>query len=756
VVVPGWHGPAFDPPRIGHLDNDRAVVRRLEARPSMHRVAALGLILWSSVAHAETGETRTGKEVPALGEDEQLYSCKSKTGEVAVQFKPEMEVKELLTWVMGFTCKNFVLDPRIVSTQRRVTIVAPNKMTAEDAYRLFLTSLSTVGYTLVPMGKVVKVVESKFAKAETLPFVKKPDGDTVVRYVYRPTYAQAESLVQALSQLKSEAGDVQLVGGMLLITDYGSHVRDMLTLGKLVDVPKGSDGLYLLPVKHADATKLREKLDQLLGLQANAQPAAKDPKAPPSPVAVAVPSKILVDERTNTLIIAASANAYERVKALVGGIDIPLEIEGGASIHVYRLGSSIAEELAKTLEQAVGTGRAQQQPAARPGTTPPPPAPSGPMEALGSAIEGQVRVIADKPTNSLIVLSSGRDYMALKEIIRQLDIPRRQVYIETVILEVSEGSGLDFGTSSHGGLPGLGGMLLGGVQLPSLSSLALGTGAAGVPNGLAGALLGKELPGSQSLFGKSIPSYGVLFQALANNDRARVVTAPSIIGIDNEETNHRAGTNISYERGSSQFTNGGVVTQNNIERKPLELKLWIKPHVFVDDQVMIELKLDSEDLGGEDKLKQPIWTNRNIETRVIVRDQQTVVVGGMTQEREINQATKVPLLGDVPILGHLFKYTRREKRKTKLLVMMTPFIVKDHLDLQMMVDRKLREAREFSGSFTALDQAKYTPRIDYTRKRGLLEDINRTIGAIEDDVAARSSLRQPPAVKPGPVEYGSD
>jgi general secretion pathway protein D len=725
----------------------------------MHRVATLTLItLLARTAVAKDVSGEPGNPTPVLGEDEQLYSCKSRTGEVAVQFKPEMEVKELLAWVMGFTCKNFVLDPRIVSTGRKVTIIAPSRMTAEDAYRLFLVSLATINYTLVPMGKVVKVVESQQAKRETVPMIKGGGVDgsaTIVRYVYRPNYAQADSMVQAFTQLKSDAGDVQLIGGMLLVTDYSSHVRDMLTLGKLIDVPKGSDGLYLLPVKHADATKLREKLDQLLGIQASnaAQGGKLDPKAPVMPVAIAVPSKILVDERTNTLIIAASANAYDRVKALVEGIDVPLDIEGGAAVHVYRLGSSVAEELAKTLEAAVGSGRSQQQQQPAKAGAPPPP-PASPVDQLGTALEGQVRVIADKPTNSLIVMSSGRDYIALKEIIRQLDVPRRQVYIETVILEVSAGSSLDFGTSSHGGLPGLGGMLLGGVQLPSLSSLALTSGSGALPTGMVGALIGKELPGSVSLFGKSIPSYGILFQALANNDRTRVITAPSIIGIDNEETNHRSGVNISYERGSSSFQGGGVTTTQNIERKPLELKLWIKPHVFVDEQVMIELKLDSEDLGGEDKLKQPIWNNRNIETRLIVRDQQTVVVGGMTQEREFSSASKVPLLGDLPIVGHLFKYTKREKRKTNLLVMMTPYIVKDHLDLQMMVDRKLRENREFAGSFNALDHAKYTPKMDYTRKRGLIEEINRSILAVEEDVATRASLKQPPAIKAGPIEYG--
>jgi general secretion pathway protein D len=367
-----------------------------------------------------------------------------------------------------------------------------------------------------------------------------------------------------------------------------------------------------------------------------------------------------------------------------------------------------------------------------------------------------VRIIADKPTNSLIVMSSGRDYFALKEVIRQLDIPKRQVYIETVILEVQAGNDLGFGTSTHGGIPGKKGMLVGGVQLPQLSSLSLaslGTGGATLPTGLVGALIGKELESSQSFLGKSIPSYGVLFQALASNDNAKLVSAPSIIGVDNEESKHKTGLNISYQRGTSTFANGGVTTQNNFERKPLNLELTIKPHVFVDDQVLLELKLDSEDLGGTDANGQPIWTNRAIDTRVVIRDQQTVVIGSLTQERNVSNQSKVPFLGDIPLLGHLFKYTSTQKRKTNLVVMLTPYIVKDQLDLQHILDRKLRENQEFTGSF-ALDTARYTPKIDYTRKRGLVEEINRTVITIDEDIATRSSLRQPARVEPGPIEYG--
>jgi general secretion pathway protein D len=737
---------------------------KLRAAVAALSVSILGLGL-TTPATAETNAP-VPKEIKDPAADEPLFKCAKKSGEFNVSFKPEIELKELITWINTIVCKTVTLDQRVIATTRRSRSWR-RRMSSQEAYRLFLVALATIGYDVVP-GDYMKVVESQTIKKENLPLYvggKVAANEHVIRYAYRPSYAQLDTLVATFNAFKSDAGDVQLIGGMVLITDRGTHVDKMLTLAKIIDVPKGSDGIYLLPVKHADAAKLLEKIKTILGTEKEtpATPVGKPGDPVKAPVAAAVPSKIVVDERTNTLILTGSANAYERVRALVEGIDIQLEIEGGASIHVYRLGSSIAEELAKTLESLISGQQRNTTP--KPGQPTPPPnapqqpyvppqAPNAPGNAgVGTALEGQVKIIADKPTNSLIVMSSGRDYFALKEVIKQLDMPKRQVYIETVILEVVAGSSLDFGTSSHGGIPGTGTMV-GGVQLPPLSSLALGAGATtSLPTGFVGALMSK---GSSTLFGKSIPSYGVMFQALAGNDNAKLLSAPSIIGVDNEETNHKSGVNIAYERGSSSFVNGGVTTQQNIERKPLELKLWIKPHVFVDDQVMIELKLDSEDLGGEDKLGQPIWTSRNIETRVVVRDQQTVVIGSLAQERETLTATKVPLLGDVPILGHLFKYTKKTKRKTNLIVMMTPYVIKDHMDLQAILDRKTRDTREFSGSFASLDRAKYTPKIDYQRKRGVVEEINRTIGAIEDDKAVRDSMRRLPTVKPGPVELKPD
>ena len=721
---------------------------------------AIALVLLGGVAAAETVSE---KEAPALGEDEALYACKTRTGMVAVTFKPETELKDLVTWVMGFTCKNFIFDPRIVQTGRKVTVIAPTKMSAAEAYRVFLVALKTIGLSIVPKGNVVMIVDSPTARKETVPILKKgvpDDTDQIVRVVVKPAFAQIDTLAKAFATIKSDAGDIQAFGSILLVTDYGSHVRDMLSIATLIDVANGTDGIYTIPIAHADAGKLGEKLGQILGISTGAGPqaAAKPGEAPRDPAPV--PSKLLVDDRTNTLIVAASEPAYQRVKALVERLDIALDIEGGTSIHVYQLGNAIAEELAAVLTTAI-SGQGQPKAAA---TGPnnatatksvaPPVLPAA-ADNLGAMLEGQVRVIADKSTNKVIVMSSGRDFIAIKDVIRELDQPRRQVFIEAAIMEVTVDDTTEVGTSSHGGVSTGDGssLVLGGVQTGQVSTLALGTAAGetalGAAQGLLSGIVGSPISASSTLLGTSIPSYAVLFQALATQSNMNVMSTPSIIALDNEEAKYQVGTNIPYQQGSAATATGFV--QSTIARQPLVLELDIKPHISASDSVLLEVKHSAQDLQASSATLGPTWSTRSFETRVLVRDQDTIVLGGLMQTREDLIATKVPLLGDIPLLGYLFKYTKKVKRKTNLLIMLTPYIIKDTLDLQAIRERKQREHDEFASAFQSLEGMHYQPTVDYGKKRGVVEEINRAVLAVEDDRTTLRVVATPRHVEAGPV-----
>jgi general secretion pathway protein D len=714
-------------------------------------------------------------------QDDPTYKCGKQTGPVAVNFKPETELKEIIAWVMGFTCRNYILDPRIVSTGKKVTIMAPLKMSQADAYAVFLAALSTMGLTVVPKGNVHRIIESSTAKSETVPIYKQgvpPNQDQVIRYILRPSNTSAESLRQALDAIRSPAGSVGVAGNLLIITDYASQVRDMMSIARSIDVPGNTDGIYTIPVKHADATQLAQKLNEILGIGAGGgggQPKPPvggriNPAGGPQPpaaaggadeVAGAVPSKIMVDDRTNTLIVVSGEAGYQRVKSLVARLDIPLETEGGASINVYALQNALAEELATTLNNALGQ-QPQRQPGrpGAPGQPPPTVTVSGPL-GDGTSLEGQVRIVGDKATNSLLVMASGRDFVAIKRIIKDLDLPRRQIFIEAMILEVQLSKNLNLGSSSHGGVPvGDSALLLGGVQTPDLKSLNLTSLISAT--GLIGGLIGSPLTNSQTFLGTSIPSYGILFQALATQDNTNILSTPHVIAIDNEKAEFSVGNNIPYKAGLTfggfglPQTGGqqlpGSIGQN-IQREKLNLTLNVTPHISSNDSVRLEIEQETKDIGGNDPELGPTWTERKLKTQVVVADQQTVVIGGLIQERDIYSETKVPLLGDIPILGYLFKYAKKSKRKTNLLILLTPYIIKDQLDLQAIRERKVREREEFVRSFASLNEMKYAPRTDYRRKRGIVEEINRAVQSVEKDAELLRGLGNRQNVIEGPIEY---
>lgn len=737
------------------------------ARPVKHvrhvfRLALIAALLAPTLAVARP---ELDDPPPPPKDDEPVFHCNGKQADVTVTFKPDTEVKDLLTWAFGFTCKRFIYEPRVIAN-KHVTLVAPGKVSREEAYELFVEAMAAVGVAIVPQHGALHLVDAQTAKHEPIPILKQlpPASEQVVRYVVKPTYVQASTVMQAFQTVKSDAGDLQVVGQLLLVADYASHVRDMQSLLALVDVPGGSDGIYTIPIEHADASKIAAEIDKVLATAA--APAAAAAKGGPAEAAanpLATPPKLTVDERTNTLIVAASEAGYRRVKAIVDRIDVALAMEDGASLHVYPLGSAIATELAQTLTAAIS--RQTQPTAAPPGATKQQaaqPSTSNPLDALPT-LEGPVSVVGDKSSNSLLVTASAHDYLALKDIIKQLDLPRRQVYIEAMILEVSVSDGLTLGTSSHAGYSaGDGSVLLGGVQTGSGSTLdlATSTGAASLASmtGLIAGVIGKSLAGSTTLLGTSIPSYAVLFNALATAGNTEVVSEPSIIVLDNEETKYKVGSNIPYQKGlsfptatsgSSPFNSVGT----NIDRKDLVLELDIKPHISIDDTVLLEVKHSSDDLADKDATLGPTWSTRTIETRAVVRDQHTIVIGGLMQTKDTVTSNQVPVLGSIPVLGNLFKYTVKSKKKTDLLILLTPYIIRDQADLERIRERKSRQHAEFVRSNDFLAGAKYVSAIDYSHKRGVIEEINRAVQDVEHDEALRGSgAAKPPPVTTGPVE----
>jgi general secretion pathway protein D len=767
---------------------------RTGRRPSITiAFTALAAVLALNLSVAGQAHAQGQPPAPSEAVEEGLYSCGKARGPVSVSFKPEVALTDLITWAMGFTCKNFVYGAGIGGRSSQVTIIAPKKMTAQQAWSVFLVALQTMNLTVVPQGNVLTIVESAQANTEPLPIYRRgapPATAQLMRMVVRPEHIAADELAKAIDGIKSQHGKVVTLpsANILILTDTGNVISKMRSIIAEVDQPLTGERLYLIRVRHADATELANKLQEILGSAgqggggggsaAPSQPARRGrrnadqenvnvvegsaPAAGGAEINAAAPTKIISDERTNSLLLLSSEAGYLRVRSLVQRLDVAIDGGGSGRIHVYPLEHGDAEEMSNTLTAVItgaaqptagGGGRGGNAGNARP--------PRGGTDEPGApAFEGQVRVTHDKPTNSLVVVASVKDFFALRDVIEKLDTARRQVFIEAMIIEVTVNDSLNIGTSFHGGqLLDDGSLVLGGLQVPGkLQSIV--PGALATSSGLLGGLLGPLL-NTEELLGTSIPSFGVLFQAVATSGNANVLSTPHILTTDNEEAEISVGQNIPYQSGIAGVGAGGGQGGNfafpvqSVQRQDVALTLKITPHINASDMVRLEIDQEISDVGDRNfGGLGPSWSKRTVKTTVVVRDQQSIVIGGLMQDRITYNETKVPLLGDIPLLGYLFKYSERQKSKTNLLILLTPYVIKSQMDIEQIVQRKTRESREFARTFSNFDEIEYRPQIDYRRKRGLLEEINRAGIVVERDAQLlREATRSESEMPEGLIEY---
>jgi general secretion pathway protein D len=716
--------------------------------------------------------------------DGQLYSCKKAPDslKIKITFKPETEFKELVQWAMGFTCKQFIYSSAIGSRSSKVTIISPGEMAVRDAWKLFHVALQSMGLTLVEKGKVLEIVETGRAKESPIKVYKRPEdapsSDQIVRVVIRPEFMSVEDASAVLGGLKSKDGVITPFpnSGVLIITDQGSSIDKMVDVLNVVDEPTGAEKIYIVRIDYADATELSQKLSEIFGIgqgrtggatparpaqPARGREAGAKTTAPQSVAATggaggdtgaAAPSKIIPDERTNSLIIISSERGYARILALIKKLDQPIE-GGEGRIHVYSLANADAEELSNTLN-GISQGGAGGARGGRGGQGQPAPAGGGaPGGASGGAVfEGNVKITHDKPTNALVIVSSTKDYLSIKDVIRKLDIPRRQVFVEATILEVSLDKTRNLGVAWHGGTPidvaGEESLLFGGVQHGDLSSLAINPASL---SGLAAGLLGPELESSAEFLGVSIPSFGVMFQLLQNNNDINILSSPHILTTDNEPAEFSVGENIPYQAGFAGFpglATGGQQTGGstfpsfglpgvNIQRQDVALKMKLTPHINESGQVRFELEQEISDIKSDNFGANlgPVWSKRTLKTMIVVKDQQPVVIGGLMSDKTIIRESKVPLLGDIPILGYLFKFNSKKKLKTNLLILLTPYIIQDQSDLRRIMEKKIRERREFVETFTAFNPGEFEAEVDYGHKHGFLEGINQAVKAADEEDA---------------------
>ena len=744
--------------------------------------------------HAERGGKAAGpaRDAPvvgdAAGEDDALYRCGKAQSDVTINLRPGLKLAELAGWAMSFTCKNLVYSGAVGARQLDVTVMAPRPMGPPAAWRLFLVALEGMNLTVVPKGEFLEIVEAPTAKRHALPLFRRveraPGGEELVRAIFRPGQVTSANLAQALTPLASGAGEIVELGwaGVVVVTDHGSHIAAMRDMMEEIDRPGSDQGLYFLPLRHAGAGDLVETLRSLLTPDAARTPAPSAPPGrPAAPAADAAPARILADERTNSLILLASRAAYERTRALVERLDVDVEGSGsGGRVHVHFVENTSAEKMAETLGALLGQresspaaggrpGAARRGPVARTGGPAPAPAPGagGPDSPID--LQGDVRVTADPLSNALLVLGSDRDDLALQSILHQLDVPRPQVFIEALIIEVGSGWSRTIGSSWHVGRLTRNGLWLGSLGHPQLSSLqglggqdgaAGGTGAAAAGaaaaaaglGGFLGGVVGAAIPGAETLLGTSIPSFTVLFQALAQSNHVEILSAPQVMTTDHVEALLSAGETVPFVTGVTGLpgTAGGSVPV--VERENVGLTLKVTPHVGASGKVRLDIDLVLEELLPGSSDLGPSTSKRQIKNAVVVGDQESAVLGGLMTHKAQTVETKIPLLGDFPVLGALFRRRETHEEKANLVVLITPYVVLDSNDSVRAVERVLERRGEFLGAIERLRRMGYVPGKSPRRLRGLVAEISRQVGQVDEERAVLRQLERQALPAAGPID----
>jgi general secretion pathway protein D len=757
----------------------------------------------NTAAAASAGAAATGAGAAAAIPPD-FNSCKKfPAGKrvVKLNLKPDTELGDLIAWISSITCKQFLLPGTIPSNSKKVTIVAPELITPEEAYRLFLGALDSVGLTVQPSGKVLRIIETVKAKSGPIPLYGEdsdlPQNESYVTRLIHVENADPNEVATVFGRLKGEQGDVIVYApqNALIVTDLASNITRMMHILKEIDQPGAGEKVWIIGIKNTSASDMAQRLGEIFQV---AKLGGKNGSTAPPPApgqghlkvgdltTEMMISKIIPDERSNQLIVIANERAYARVLTLVKKLDLPIE-GGDGRIHVYYCENANCDELAQTIGAVTGiavSGAGASRSRARGNTSTPTPTPTPgattgqPLQGANLLFEGEVRINFDRPTNALIIVSSLKDYQSLRRVIERLDSPRKQVFVEAMILEVTLDKERDLGASWHGVLP----KSLFGMSSPSLIVGGLNPSNTLVPTNALGdtmlaGILGPVLTpaeaaglGSAATSTVDIPSFGVLINALQTNNDVDVLSNPHILIMNNEDGEISVGQRVPFPvstlgLGGSGATGGaagalgglgglglgGIFPQVQREKVALEMKLT--PHVNEHDIIRLEVDEKISELAPGSSNLGPSTSERTAKTIVVAKDQQTILIGGLMSDKVIKSSTKIPLLGDIPILGFFFRTSTNHVVKTNLIIALTPYVISDQSDLRRVLEKKMKERREFVERFGGEERPNLEADVDYRRKRGMLEEINRAAREIEVEEKEMQDIRNKDALdETGPVD----
>ena len=586
----------------------------------------------------------------------------------------DVDISTMVKFISDLTGKNFILDDRV---KGKISVYSPAKLTTDEAYNVFTSVLEMKGFTIIPSGKVLKIVPLASAKqAGTRVFTAadhQPVNDAYIARVISLNNISAQDAVSFLQPLVSRDGQITPFGpsNMILVVDAANNIQKVLDLLGLIDTPQRREAGELVFLKNAPAEGVANLVKDWLG---GRDKSPKTAGAPATGGGIVIP-----DTRLNALVLFGSDKDKEDIKRLIALVDVIPPTTSG-KINVYFLEYADATEMVKVLDGfikgAATPGAGQQPGAAAPGQSP--------FES------SKINVIADKPTNSLVIAASPNDYQSLLQVIQKLDKRRRQVVIQSTIAEISldklDEAGVKMSVAGGGASQDVGAA---GVFDP------FNVLAGSSPQAIAIIAAIKALGRNVNVFGSvnALAQYGVL----------NYLSTPNILTADNKEAEIFVGENIPLV-GNIQNVGGSGITQQSVNRQDTGILLKITPQItegeFIKLDIYQEISAVKQNKGQAVDL---VTTKRSAKTSVVARNNETIAIGGLIGGRETEDVSKVPLLGDIPGLGWLFKYHSVSKSRTNLLILLTPQIMKDSATMNKATDYRKERFNEFMESEKPLD-----------------------------------------------------
>jgi general secretion pathway protein D len=645
--------------------------------------------------------------------DSQYVQLNPETGygpEIVESFDfPDTDILELTKHMQKLTGINLILDKDV---KGKVSISAPTPITVGDAWKAYLSALSMAGFTLVKTGsfyRILPIRDIRFTPTKIYSGDYTPETENFITKIIPLKHASAKEIESRYRQFNTRYGRIIALEqtNTILIQDTGTNIKRLELLVKSVDAPGFEESLQIIKVKNTSAQEIAKLLDSILqSNQGNARTtSAARFRANTGPGVGPSISRIIAEPRTNSIIAMANQAGKKHLEDLIAKLDVTNVSKGSNRIQVYKLKYGDSESLSKTLTSLISNAQAQQQSsqnnANNNNTLPSRFTRPGGANEIATIFTEDVKITSDKTTNSIVVTASPTDWLTVKDVIAKLDVPRDQVFVEGLILEtrVDNNSQLGINYAIPTGTTDLSKSGFNDGKKPGFLDLMTNT-AYSMGGLFAGVGFGKKVtftvPGANGGGNQTytVSSVNALIRAFASAVNANVVATPQVLVMDNSEGTFKAGEKVPYQ-GSINNTVSG--SQQSVEFQEAQLELIIKPQINKETR-FIKLNLqqkieefvatDSSSPGGGKQT-----TKREMKTEIVVKDKDTIAMGGLIRDRDDSTVSKVPLLGDIPVLGWLFKSSTKIKTKSNIIFFLTPRIISPYDTLAAQNTKRILDKR---------------------------------------------------------------